>query len=626
MFNEKISIIQNLKSSLSSFFSVHDIDEHTVIRVFGIKICKKHKVKFDFKEVNELGVTQDKRNPKLIVSLTTFPARINLVYKTISTLLQQTLKPDEVVLWLADSQFPNRELPENLTRLQEFGLTIKWCEDIRSFKKLIPSLIEYPDDIIVTVDDDNYYDPRLLEFLYNSYLKNPECIHARQAFRVKYNNKFKLSIKSRSYVYDETYLPSYLNEPVGCGGVLYPPHCLHSNVLNKEQFMKIIPTNDDIWFWAHALRNKTKIKVIKNNYDLKMFVIENSQEDSLWKKNMLNTTTGLNGNDAVNLMCDTFSEAKESLLNDCKISFSQTLKLRYYQCLNTFVKTCLELFVFNRKQRRRLKGDFCKWYLNKYVNEVEKKYISPFEKQNKQYKIWQYWDTGVENAPEIVKACMASVDKYKGDIERVILTKDNIKDYVNIPDYIYEKRDKGIISPANFSDILRTYLLVEHGGCWIDATVYLTEPLPKYIQESELFVLQNDEEKDFDGLNMASYFISSCGNSIILDKLRKFLALYWKVNDFKFNYFAFLHAFTMFSKSSEENKQEWDSMKKLSYLDAQIMQDKLLEPFSNESFEELKKLSPIHKLTYKMKILSKKKNINLDGTLLEHIIKNSANN
>jgi len=310
---EKVSFFQDLKSNLAWLFSMQDIDEHTVIKLFGLKICKKHKVKFDFKEVNEIGVTIEKRTPKLIVSLTTFPARINLVYKTISTLLQQTLKPDEVVLWLADEQFPNRELPKNLTHLQEFGLSIKWCEDIKSFKKLIPSLREFPEDIIVTVDDDNYYDKRVLEFLYNSYLKNPKNIHARQAFRVKSDNDFKLSINARNYVYDSTYLPSYLNEPVGCGGVLYPPHCLHLDVLNEEVFMEIIPTNDDIWFWAHALMNNTKIEVIKDNYKLKMFVIENSQEDSLWKRNMNNTTIGLNGNDAVNLMKDKYPEIKQNL-------------------------------------------------------------------------------------------------------------------------------------------------------------------------------------------------------------------------------------------------------------------------------------------------------------------------
>lgn len=323
MFNEKISILQNLKSSLSALFSIQDIDEHTVIRICGIKFCKKHKINFDFKEVNELGVTKEKRNPKLIVSLTTFPARINLVYKTISTLLQQTLKPDEVVLWLADSQFSNRELPENLTRLQNFGLSIKWCEDIKSYKKLIPSLIEYPNDIIVTVDDDYYYDPRLLEYLYNSYLANPKCINARHAFRVKIGKNLNLSMHRRSYVYDNTYLSSYLNEPVGCGGVLYPPHCLHENVLNKEQFMDIIPTNDDIWFWAHALRKNTKIKVIKDNYKLKNYVVENSQDKALWRLNMDNTVVGMSGRDGINLMVNTFAEAKESILTEYKPNIFQ---------------------------------------------------------------------------------------------------------------------------------------------------------------------------------------------------------------------------------------------------------------------------------------------------------------
>lgn len=314
----KVGFWQSIISAIAFWFSIQRIDEHLVIKFFGIKFCQKLKVKYNFKPVTEYGLTTEKRNPKLIVSLTTFPARINIVHKTISTLLQQTLKPDEVVLWLADSQFPGRTLPTSLTDLQKYGLTIKWCEDIRSFKKLIPSLKEYPNDIIVTVDDDNYYDNRLLETLYNSYLKNPAFIHARQAFVVKSDKKFKLSIKSRNYSYDKTYLPSFLNEPVGCGGVLYPPRSLHENVLNQEQFMDVIPTNDDIWFWAHALQNNTKIQVVKNNYKLRMYVVENSQEDSLWKHNMLNTTTGLNGNDAVNLMKEMFPVVKENLWYELK--------------------------------------------------------------------------------------------------------------------------------------------------------------------------------------------------------------------------------------------------------------------------------------------------------------------
>ena len=311
---KKVSLFQNLKSILAWWFSVNDIDDHYVIKLFGVKFCKKHVVGVGVNEVTELGVTTEKRTPQLIVSLTTYPARINSVYKTISTLLQQTVKPDKIVLWLAEPQFPDKNLPENLTRLQEFGLEIKWTEnDIRSFKKLIPSLKEYPEDIIITVDDDNYYDERLIEYLYKSYLENPECIHARQAFVVKHNSKGKLVMKARNYVYNSTYLPSFMNEPVGCGGVLYPPHVLDENVLNEEQFMKLVPTNDDLWFWAHALKKGTKIRVIKDNYKLKNYIVENSQEDALWQKNMVNSGSaiGMSGYDTINMLSDLFPEVKE---------------------------------------------------------------------------------------------------------------------------------------------------------------------------------------------------------------------------------------------------------------------------------------------------------------------------
>lgn len=314
----KVSFWQNLKSDLAWLFSFNDIDDHYVIKIFGIKFCKKHGVNVgagvNINEINEIGVTLEKRTPQVIVSLTTFPARINSVYKTISTLLQQTVKPDRLVLWLAEPQFPEKNLPDNLTRLQEFGLEIRWIEkDIRSFKKLIPALKEFPNDIVITVDDDNYYDSRLVEFLYNSYLENPDCIHARQAFVVKHDKNGKLVMKSRNYFYNSTYLPSYMNEPVGCGGVLYPPHSLDENVLNEEQFMKIVPTNDDLWFWAHALIKGTKINVIKNNYKLKNYIVENSQQDALWQKNMINSTSviGMSGFDTINMLREMFSQVKE---------------------------------------------------------------------------------------------------------------------------------------------------------------------------------------------------------------------------------------------------------------------------------------------------------------------------
>lgn len=295
-----IGFLQELRSKLDVMFSVRKVDDHLIIRLFGVKFCKKFPVKVEFEEVNEYGLTIEKRNPKVIVSLTTFPARINMVYKTISTLLQQTEKPDELILWLADSQFPNRELPENLTRLQEFGLTIKWCEDIRSYKKLIPTLAEYPDDIIITVDDDYYYDKNLIKTLLEEHSKNPDCIIGGRSMLIVLKPKRHKLIR-RSYIYDKTYLPSYLNPFIGYSGVLYPPHCLHNEVMDKSKFMEIIPTNDDAWFWINAVRNRTKFVPAKEGYKLNYYTIENSQDIGLYQVNGDNSTKGIGGEDAANM-------------------------------------------------------------------------------------------------------------------------------------------------------------------------------------------------------------------------------------------------------------------------------------------------------------------------------------
>ena len=79
----------------------------------------------------------------LIVSLTSYPARYKILPLTLKCLLSQTVRPDEVVLWIAHE---DRDLlTKEITSLQRFGLTIRFCSDLRSFKKIIPALRTYPD-------------------------------------------------------------------------------------------------------------------------------------------------------------------------------------------------------------------------------------------------------------------------------------------------------------------------------------------------------------------------------------------------------------------------------------------------------------------------------------------------
>ena len=220
---------------------------------------------------------------EIIISLTSYPARINTVHLTIESLLNQSLKADKIILWLAEEQFPNKEqdLPQQLLNLIPQGLAIDWYHDISSYKKLIPTLKKYPNSIIVTADDDNMYSKNWLKKLYNSYKKHPKDVQAHRVTKFKYKNGKFITIAGGQDYYKGA---SYLNKLTGVGGVLYPPNCFYKDILNEELIMKLAPTNDDQWFWLQAALNGRKVRVV-NKPDIKINYIPDTQETALCKIN-----------------------------------------------------------------------------------------------------------------------------------------------------------------------------------------------------------------------------------------------------------------------------------------------------------------------------------------------------
>ena len=155
-----------------------------------IGIDKKEVDKF-LATKNFIGLNRSPRSEKVIVSLTSYKPRINDVKYTIYSLLNQTFPPDKLILWLDEDSFPQREenLPPDLLKLRNFGLTIDWCENLRPYKKLIPALKKFPDDIIVTADDDIFYRSDWLKILYDEHLKNPDCVIAHRAHRIRFDTQ-----------------------------------------------------------------------------------------------------------------------------------------------------------------------------------------------------------------------------------------------------------------------------------------------------------------------------------------------------------------------------------------------------------------------------------------------------
>lgn len=304
---------KNLKyKNVKKFLFFRDLDNHYYVELFKLlKISVKNKNGFkNYSEAKEYGVEKQSREQKLIVSLTSFPERMQTIHVTNNTLLNQTIKPDKLILWLAEEQFINREqdLPKELLMLKDFGLEIKWCEDLKSYKKLIPALKEFPNDVIVTADDDLYYPKDWLESLYNAYLDNPKYVYTRRACGI--NLKDNLILVSPHYA-NKNYKPTYLNQLMGGAGTLYPPNALYKDVFNVELVKNLVPTHDDIYFWIMAVLNGTKIRLVKCK-DPSIYNVVGSQNVALCKQNRTKET-GMSAQEAFSRILKYYPEARNLL-------------------------------------------------------------------------------------------------------------------------------------------------------------------------------------------------------------------------------------------------------------------------------------------------------------------------
>jgi len=249
---------------------------------------------------------------KIIISLTSFPARINAAIKVIEKMMNQTMRPDKIVLYLTSGQFPDKKLPEKLLKLRGDMVDIKFFDKpIKSYTKLIPALIDFPNDIIITVDDDMYYPDNLVEELLRAHKKYPRAICLNRTRRIKFAKdgqpltylKWPLYRSFRKFYL--TRRPHPMNLVMGVGGVLYPPHCLHPLVTRDDMFMKLSPSADDLWFWVMAAKAGTCIKFVNNNR-VKEHQFEDTQESALMYENR----TGGNDRAMANILAE-FPEVKK---------------------------------------------------------------------------------------------------------------------------------------------------------------------------------------------------------------------------------------------------------------------------------------------------------------------------
>ncbi|RAP45174.1 glycosyltransferase family 2 protein [uncultured Methanosphaera sp.] len=282
-----------------------------------IKSVDRLKLDDEVSNFKEVGINHNiEGNEQIIVSLTSFPERMDDIKYCLYSLLTQSFKPNKVILWLANEEFPNKEedIPQSVLNLKENGLTIKWCENYRSYKKLIPTLKEYPNSCIVTADDDLYYPKDWLQNLYEDHINYPKNIISTRCRNIQLDDENNFKKYNQWKVATEGNNISYLNFPTNGAGTLFPPHSLNEKVTDDKLFRKLCPNTDDIWFWTMAVLNKTKIKKCKKLIPFCTYINpykELYSENTLWRKN----SKGRNDTELSNVLKE-FPNIKEIVIKD----------------------------------------------------------------------------------------------------------------------------------------------------------------------------------------------------------------------------------------------------------------------------------------------------------------------
>lgn len=224
--------------------------------------------------------------------------------------------------------------------------------------------------------------------------------------------------------------------------------------------------------------------------------------------------------------------------------------------------------------------------------------ISNGVKSEKPKIIWVCWLQGIENAPPLVQACYKSIKECNPEYEVRLLTSENLQLYTNLPDFIIEKWQKGIITNTHFSDILRNNLLLNHGGTWVDATLFFTSHIPSEIENAQLFYFQTLKPgRDGKTSPLSNWFISSTKNNPVLNLQQKLLFSYWKRENRIWDYFFFHYFFKM---SLEKYSEIAESVPKYTNETPHIMLFELGKKYDENKFNLIAAKSFCHKLTYKV--------------------------
>lgn len=255
---------------------------------------------------------QEKRiRENVIISLTSYPPRFATLEHTIKTLLSQSVRPREVILWLYEKD--EKLLPASIKSLQSDKFTIKTTkQNYRSYKKIYPGITEYQNDFILTADDDIFYNATWTAQILQHVRPHEQRILCHRAHRITFdeNGVIKPYKQWRWAIGGNKIQEGNDIFFTGGAGALYPPGALAPQDLIPEQFLKLCPTADDVWLYFITTKNQyTPTKVPSDQLE---YTWNNSQDIGLMHENVGNHKN----DDYINILSQIYGKPWELKDND----------------------------------------------------------------------------------------------------------------------------------------------------------------------------------------------------------------------------------------------------------------------------------------------------------------------
>jgi hypothetical protein len=293
--------------------------------------------------------------------------------------------------------------------------------------------------------------------------------------------------------------------------------------------------------------------------------------------------------------------------------FTDIAKISLFKIKQAFkVVRALKSAPSQRKAAKKLDG-----YIDDFLNgKIERFSAVPKKPELVGKKIfWQYWHQEIgADTPKTVISCLNSVKEHGNGHEIILLTGKTVNDYVDLPSFVWQKLGKGRFNNTKLSNLIRLYLLSAYGGVWLDATIYLTNPISDSFLQKDFFAFQRSETppsdagiyKKFDPLyfswkpdyqiRMLNSFIIAKPRNKIIDDLLSIHLEYWKREKRVGHYFIFQICFNRMMQRSE-----WSGLncEILGDTDCHRLQVASIDKFDPIVYKKIVAKCDIHKLTYR---------------------------